>query len=72
MRGFPERKVTLVPLKTKTKGNPHVEWLAASLRELKPNEKVLLICSTKERASRKSTKPSARRSMCAWAPSTKT
>ncbi len=48
MHGFPARKVELIPLKA-TKGNAHVEWLAGWLRELPPNEKVLLICSTTER-----------------------
>lgn len=49
MRGFPERKVALVPLKAEEKGNEHVTWLSGILRELKPNDKVLLICSTKDR-----------------------
>ncbi len=48
MRGFPKRSVNLVPIKP-TKGNAHVEWLAGFLRELKPNDKVLLICSTVDR-----------------------
>lgn len=51
IKGFPERRVSLVPLKDSVKGksNPHVEWLVSYLRELKPTEKVLLICATKER-----------------------
>lgn len=48
MEGFPHRRVTLIPLKP-TKGLAHVEWLAGYLRNLKPDEKVLLICATRER-----------------------
>ncbi len=49
MHGFPERRVELIPVKPNEKKDPHVEWLVGFLKELKPNEKVLLICATKER-----------------------
>lgn len=49
MRGFPQRKAAMVPLKPNGKGNEHIAWLTDLIKELKPNDKVLLICSTKER-----------------------
>ena len=47
LSGFPERKAVLVPLKGDDEMEAKVKWLATLLKKLK-EEKVLLICRTRE------------------------
>ena len=49
LSGFPERKALLVPLDAANETTAKVKWLAALLKEL-GQEKVLLICRTRELA----------------------
>ena len=47
LSGFPDRKALLAPLKGEDEMEAKVKWLAALLKKLK-EEKVLLICKTRE------------------------
>lgn len=49
LSGFPERKALLMPLKGEVAMEAKVKWLATLLKKLK-DEKVLLICRTRELA----------------------